>query len=186
MNDAYRWARRFVRMLVGFFFRRIEVTGKDALPAEGGGIVVSWHPNGLIDPALIMAHCPKRIVFGARHGLFAWPLFGAFLRALGTVPIYRAGDAGGEAGDEEARRARNRQSLDALAPYFAEHGQLRLDPAARAPANTLVERGPSSWRVRQILLDPEEHREWSLELRVDLAASAEAGAPVLTLVSIGS
>jgi len=75
---------------------------------------------------------------------------------------------------------------ESLAPYYAEHGHIRLDPAARAPANTLVDRGVEAWHVRQILLDPEEHREWHVELRVDLAASAEEGAPVLTLVRLGT
>jgi hypothetical protein len=29
--------------------------------------------------------------------------------------------------------------------------------------------------VRQVLLDPQDHREWFLAVRVDLTASAEAG-----------
>ena len=102
MSDAYRFARRVVRLLVGLFFRRVEVVGLEHVPAEGGGLITSWHPNGLIDPALILAHFPRTIVFGARHGLFKWPLLGALMRALGTVPIYRASDGAGS--DEVSRR----------------------------------------------------------------------------------
>ncbi len=52
-------------------------------------------------------------MFGARHGLFKWPIVGQVMRALGTVPIYRAVDL--KNADDEARRAANRKSLDALA-----------------------------------------------------------------------
>ncbi|MBL4844089.1 MAG: 1-acyl-sn-glycerol-3-phosphate acyltransferase [Planctomycetes bacterium] len=114
---TYDVAVRLVRTLLQRFFRRIEVSGLDHVPAEGGGLVVSWHPNGIIDPALILGQFPRQIVFGARHGLLKVPVFGQILRAIGTVPIYRAQDKGG--GTDEERRARNRVSLDALATKIA-------------------------------------------------------------------
>ena len=80
-------AVRVVRFLVGLFFRRVEVSGTDNVPSTGGGILIAWHPNGLVDPALIISSFPRRVVFGARHGLFKWPIVGQVMRALGTVPI---------------------------------------------------------------------------------------------------
>lgn len=116
MSTFYGLIRRGVRFLIGAFFRRVEVTGLEYLPPEGGGILVSWHPNGLIDPALILASFPRQVVFGARHGLFRWPVLGQVMKAAGTVPIYRAQDAGADAG---SRRAQNARSLDALAERVA-------------------------------------------------------------------
>ncbi len=107
-----------LRRLLRLFFRRIEVVGLENVPAEGGGVLIAWHPNGLLDPALILAHFPRQVVFGARHGLLQWPLFGRLLRFLGTVPIYRPQDSG-RGLDPEARRAANRRSLDALAEAVA-------------------------------------------------------------------
>lgn len=118
---------RVVRRLLHLFFRRIEVVGLENVPADRGGVLVAWHPNGLLDPALILAHCPGRVVFGARHGLFRWPLLGALLRRLGTVPIYRPQDTGGVL-DPEARREANRRSLDRLAEAVAEGGLAALFP----------------------------------------------------------
>ncbi len=69
-------AVRVVRFLVGLFFRRVEVAGIEHVPATGGGLIVAWHPNALVDPGLIQAHFPKQIVFGARHGLFKLPILG--------------------------------------------------------------------------------------------------------------
>ncbi|HEY8430342.1 MAG TPA: DUF3516 domain-containing protein [Sandaracinaceae bacterium] len=73
----------------------------------------------------------------------------------------------------------------ALAPYFERHRTIRTDPAARAPKNTLIEEHEDAWEVRQILVDPEDELEWSIEARVDLARAREAGQPVVELRSIG-
>lgn len=117
---------RFVRTSVNSFFRRVRVRGEEYLPSEGGGIVVSWHPNGIVDPAVLLASFPRPIVFGARDGLFGVPGFGNLLRASGAVPIYRAMDHAG--GDPEARKKQNARSLDALARAVAEGSFTALFP----------------------------------------------------------
>ena len=115
MSRFYATTVGGLRLLLRSFFREIEVTGLENLPTDGGGILVSWHPNGMIDPGLILTHFPREVVFGARHGLFRWPGLGQLMRAMGAVPIYRAQDAGGGDGDPAARREANLRSLDALA-----------------------------------------------------------------------
>ena len=83
-TKSYRLARTFVRRLASGFFRQIDVTGLENIPEDRGGLLISWHPNGLIDPGLILP-ITADVVFGARHGLFAG-LFSS-MRRLGTVPI---------------------------------------------------------------------------------------------------
>lgn len=124
----YRFVRFWLRAVLLVFFRRVEVTGLEHLPATGGGILVSWHPNGLVDPALVLGTFPRQVVFGARHGLFSWPGLGWLLRRVGTVPIYRAVDAkSGDAADQ-ARREANAKSLDALAERVARGSFSSLFP----------------------------------------------------------
>ncbi len=118
MTGAYDRIVACVRFILHRFFRSVEVTGLEHLPAEGGGILVSWHPNGLMDPALILTHCPRQVIFGARHGLFKWPVLGQVMRAVGTVPIVRAQDS--KDLDPVARREANARALDALALQVAE------------------------------------------------------------------
>ena len=113
----FRLLRGVVRLLVGVFFREIAVEGAENVPGDRGGVLVAWHPNGLIDPALILASSPAQVVFGARHGLLRWPLIGTLMRGLGTVPIYRAQDT---PDDPDARRAANDKSLGALAAAVVE------------------------------------------------------------------
>jgi 1-acyl-sn-glycerol-3-phosphate acyltransferase len=111
---------------VGLFFRRVEVGGLEHVPPSGGGILIAWHPNGLVDPALIISCFPRRVVFGARHGLFRWPIVGRLMKALGTVPIFRATDL--KDADDETRRTANRKSLDALAQAVCDGGFAALFP----------------------------------------------------------
>jgi 1-acyl-sn-glycerol-3-phosphate acyltransferase len=129
---AYRRLRWLVRVLVRIFFQRVEVAGLENIPRDRGGILVAWHPNGLVDPALILSAFPFPVVFGARSGLFRMPLLGRLIAALGTVPIYRPQDAGTELGEsvaaDEERRRRNDASLDALAVRIAEGSFSALFP----------------------------------------------------------
>lgn len=124
---VYAALKRSIESLVRIFFREVDVSGLEDVPARGGGIVVSWHPNGLIDPALILSQLPRRVVFGARDGLFKWPGLGWLMRALGTVPIYRAVDAS-DGSDPDARRAANRRTLAALAGEIVDGSFVALFP----------------------------------------------------------
>jgi glycerol-3-phosphate O-acyltransferase / dihydroxyacetone phosphate acyltransferase len=126
MADLYAPIRALASLLMRAFFRKVEVTGLEHLPRDGGGVIVSWHPNGMIDPALIFTQLPRRVVFGARHGLFAVPMLGWLMRRIGTVPIYRAMDRAPGAGVDP--RAHNDQSLDALANAVAGGGFSCLFP----------------------------------------------------------
>ncbi len=72
----------------------------------------------------------------------------------------------------------------ALEGYHASgHRFLRLDPEARNLRHTYI--APSEdgcqWTVAQMLVDPDELNDWVAEFTVDLAASRDAGAPVLRL-----
>jgi superfamily II RNA helicase len=76
--------------------------------------------------------------------------------------------------------ARLQQALDA---YHAEHEYMRLDPEARNLRHTYVtpSEDKKSWRVQQMLVDPQEDNDWVAEFEVDLAQSRAAGEPCLRL-----
>jgi len=114
MERRYRAVVGLTRLLCQAFFRKVEVVGLENVPRDRGGVLVSWHPNGVIDPGIILATFPSRITFGARDGLFKVPGFGALLHAVGAVPIHRAQDSGADLTPAE-RRAANLKALDRLA-----------------------------------------------------------------------
>ncbi|NNE18892.1 MAG: DUF3516 domain-containing protein, partial [Myxococcales bacterium] len=105
------------------------------------------------------------------------------VRFLAFKQYERAEEALSEASDTNDWTAE--RFAEALAPYWAEYGAIQIGPNARSGAQVQVERRDADWLLTQILLDPDEHRSWHLRFRVDLDASREAGATVLTLQSLG-
>ncbi|MFM8877910.1 MAG: DUF3516 domain-containing protein [Verrucomicrobiota bacterium] len=75
----------------------------------------------------------------------------------------------------------------ALEPYYTDHERISLDPEARNLKHTHVKPSEDrrTWRVMQVLVDPEGHNDWQAEFEVDLAASKAAEAPVMRLIGIG-
>ncbi len=72
--------------------------------------------------------------------------------------------------------------------YLADHERLCLDPEARNLRHTYVipSEDKKTWRVQQMLVDPEGHNDWVAEFEVDLARSRQAGEPALRLRRLGS
>jgi hypothetical protein len=79
----------------------------------------------------------------------------------------------------------------AMAPYFEEHKEIRTDPVARSPNNTIVRDEASGapagvWEVTQIICDPEGNNDWMLDCVVDLDKSRQAEKPIVTLRRIAT
>jgi 1-acyl-sn-glycerol-3-phosphate acyltransferase len=129
-SRIYRIGTAWLRVLLRAFFRRVEVTGLGSLPSAGGGIFIAWHPNALVDGALILSQFPGRMVIGARHGLFRWPLVGSALRAFGAVPVYRRRDLPN--GADVPRREANEKSIDAMAASVASGAFALLFPEGQS------------------------------------------------------
>ena len=81
--------------------------------------------------------------------------------------------------------ARLKQSMEA---YLLDHDHLCLDPNARNVRHTYVTPADDkkSWRVQQMLVDPEGDNDWVAEFELDLAESRKSGEPFLRLRRIGS
>ena len=118
-----------LRRLLRVFFRRIEVVGAENVPAGVGGVLIAWHPNGLLDPG---AH-PRPLSRGGSCSARATASSsgrssGLLLRFLGTEPIYRP--------------AGLRASLDATRPRAgrrtggASRRWPRRSPAAPSPPSS--------------------------------------------------
>ena len=75
-----------------------------------------------------------------------------------------------------------------LEAYEADHQRLCLDPNARNARHTYVTPSDDkkSWRVQQMLVDPEAHNDWVAEFEVDLDESRKLGGPCLRLRRLGS
>jgi len=102
---------------------------------------------------------------------------GDYEQALATLSSADRPDGGAWTPEQLAER---------MSAYRAEHQFIRLDPEARNARHTYVipSEDKRSWKVEQVLLDPDEHNDWKAEFSVDLAASRLAGEPVLRLCAL--
>jgi superfamily II RNA helicase len=74
---------------------------------------------------------------------------------------------------------------DALGAYYDEHDSIATDQQARSPSLLQLEKLPGTWRLRQVVVDPDGDLDWGITAEIDLAASDEVGAAVLTVTGLG-
>ncbi len=73
---------------------------------------------------------------------------------------------------------------DALDGYFAEHDEILTGADARSSQLLLLTEGATEWTARQILDDPAGDHDWGISATIDLAASDEEGAAVVTVTGV--
>ncbi|MDX1999611.1 MAG: lysophospholipid acyltransferase family protein [Thermoanaerobaculia bacterium] len=144
-----RWASRAV---LGLFFRQVETSGLELVPASGPLLVVANHPNGLIDPVVLLGVLPRPVRFLGKSTLWAIPALRPFLALGGVIPVYRRHDPGVDPAKNAETFARCRQALGrgeavALFPEGVSHTEPRLLPlktgAARIALETAAELAPT-------------------------------------------
>ncbi len=116
-----------VRGIVGFalsLFYRLEVTRR--VTDLGGPVMfVGNHPNSLIDPALLFVVTNRPVTFLAKEPLFRVPLFGAVLKGLGALPVYRKQDHPGNT-------AQNEGTLETAARALVEGKAITIFPEGKS------------------------------------------------------
>ena len=80
-----------------------------------------------------------------------------------------------EALDEQLRAAERLE--------VGQRKAIATDQAARSPALLQTDKTATEWRLRQVVVDPEGDLDWAILAVVDLAASDDVGAAVLTVTS---
>jgi hypothetical protein len=138
-------------------------------------------PPGAEEAAQDITRDTKAFIAAIRQKIFS------FLRGLviGDLETAIAGlDSPVDADGQPWTAARLQQALEA---YHADHQYICLDPNARNLRHTYVvpSDDKKSWRVQQMLVDPDEHNDWVAEFEVNLAESRKASEPILKLRRIG-
>jgi 1-acyl-sn-glycerol-3-phosphate acyltransferase len=139
-----RFVGQACRFLLGIFFRRIEVVGRDRLPARGPYVVVANHVNGLIDPMFVVGPLgvPARML--GKSTLWKIPVLRNLLDLAGAVPVYRPTDPGVDAAKNAETFARCHDELArggrlALFPEGVSHDDPHLKPLKTGIARIVIE-----------------------------------------------
>jgi 1-acyl-sn-glycerol-3-phosphate acyltransferase len=104
---------RYVARMVAVPVFQIRHRGRQFLPPEGGGLVLSNHQSNL-DPILIGLGCSRRLNYVARTTLFRFAPLGWLINSLDTIPINREGSGFG--GLKETLKRLKRGELVLLFP----------------------------------------------------------------------
>ncbi len=120
-----------LRLTLRLYFRRIEVTGRENIPADTAVIFVLNHPNALVDPAFLLCLTPRQIAFIGKAPLFRMPVIGYIVRAMDTLPAYRKQDEGADTSRNLETFAAARQLLKrgiaiGICPEGVSHNEPRL------------------------------------------------------------
>ena len=92
VRGIYGLMRWWIRLALGFYFRRIERFHPERVPASGPVLFTSNHPNSLTDSFVIGASVPRKVNFVATVQLFRFGPLKRLLSRCGVIPINRVKD----------------------------------------------------------------------------------------------
>jgi 1-acyl-sn-glycerol-3-phosphate acyltransferase len=81
--------RQFVRFVLRFYIKQVEVNGLDNLPTQGPIILAGFHPNSFLDALVINCTVNRPIWSLARGDAFKKSFARAILSKFYMMPIYR-------------------------------------------------------------------------------------------------
>lgn len=155
--------RFIVLRLIRLFYPRIEVDGRERIPT-GPTIFVLNHPNGLLDPLILMTSTGRHAHFLAKSTLFANPIGLMMMRAFGALPVYRQRDAERSGGAQHDRVDRNEQTFAECRALLRRGLSMALFPEGTTHSHSTML--PLRTGAARIALSAEAEANWQLNLQV--------------------
>jgi glycerol-3-phosphate O-acyltransferase/dihydroxyacetone phosphate acyltransferase len=156
---------RFLTLrLVRLFYPRIEVDGWEYLPRRGPVLFVLNHPNGLLDPLVLMAGLGRHVRFLAKSTFFGNPVGRWLMGAFGALPVYRQRDEGLAGGPRGDAGDRNAATFARCRGLLREGAALALFPEGTTHSGTLML--PLRTGAARIALGAEAETGWRMGLWV--------------------
>jgi glycerol-3-phosphate O-acyltransferase / dihydroxyacetone phosphate acyltransferase len=128
-----RGVTALLRVALRIFYRAVDVSGVDHLPRDRPYLLVLNHPNGLVDPGLVLVMSDKPISFLAKSTIFDMPVLGWLARTLRAIPVHRRQDTAADPSQnaqtfEVARGVLGDGGVIALFPEGISHDERRVLP----------------------------------------------------------
>lgn len=118
----YLLVKKLVKFSLHIFFKRIVISGREHIPSKGPLIIVSNHPNTLMDPFTIGVHTKQRIGFLGNAGLFENKLVARIFKYFHVIPVYRKQDV------PEGAKRDNSSAFAACHAYLKGEGTILIFP----------------------------------------------------------
>ena len=161
LEALVRW---LAQALVRLYYPVRLVEGGERIPRDRPVVFLVNHPNGLLDPMVLRVATGRPARFLAKSTLFGNPLGRLTMRAFGSIPVYRAHEAGDRANDAsrneesfaQCRAALARGEALALFPEGASHSDPQLRPlktgAARIALSAERETADAGGRLGAVIV----------------------------------
>jgi Domain of unknown function (DUF3516) len=69
--------------------------------------------------------------------------------------------------------------------YLSEHTRICTDTPARSHKNTYIKEDVNEWLIQQVLVDPDGHNDWMIDLILDLKRTRAENKPIFRLNRVG-
>lgn len=127
---------RLAAFLVRSLYRDVDVhVSPDAAAVDGPAVVVSNHFGGVADALVLFGVLPRRPGVVARDVIWANPVVGKALDALGAIPVHKRSDGGGGASNDAMFASCHEALIDGGDVLIFPEGVTRNEPSM-APVKT--------------------------------------------------
>ncbi len=92
MKIGYGILKFWIKYSLYFYYGKIELQGKEKIPADRPVLFLPNHQNALLDVLLIAVSCDRRPYFLTRSDVFTNPWLNRFFSYLQMMPVYRIRD----------------------------------------------------------------------------------------------
>jgi glycerol-3-phosphate O-acyltransferase / dihydroxyacetone phosphate acyltransferase len=161
----YVLLRAMTSVALRWFYRSIQVEGRERIPRRGPVLFVVNHPNALVDAMLVGWVVPRRVLLTAKATIFRNALGALLLRWVGVVPLRRASDE--KNSHDHVDPSRNENTFLAVRQALQAGGAVLIFPEGKShdePAMAPLKTGAA---------------------RMALDAWGSGAAPALAIVPIG-
>ena len=121
LGGVYVFARALVKLMFGVYFSEQRIVNSKNLSKKGPLILLSNHPNGMLDPINVAARSRRMVHFLAKAELFRHPFLNWFFNTLYCIPIERPDFMSGNKVD-------NTQNFERCNQFLKESGALYIAP----------------------------------------------------------
>lgn len=157
LRALYAFLKLLIRTSFAILHPRTRIEGEEHLHFDGAGIVVSNHPNTMIDPLMAASRTGHQVFFLANASLFKHPVMNYLLNRLYCIPIQRPKDVQGG-------QMRNEASFQRCFQHLARGGTIYIAPEGGSDLERRLR--PIKTGTARIALGAEDRQEWQLGLRI--------------------
>lgn len=154
----YHFFKKLVQLYQVIYFPFTTFRNRKALAFKGPGIIISNHPNTMVDPLHVISRTPRQSFFLANASMFKNPVVGFLLRYLYCIPIMRPGK------DQKIKKVDNRKSFAASFNHLGDGGIIFIAPEGGSELERHLR--PFKTGTARIALGAEAEKGFSLNLHI--------------------